>query len=136
MTSGVRWIAMGVVLGVSYMGAIAQTPQYPNYPSETPATFKAPTSGMDYERREAMIAMRDGVKLHTVVLVPKGAKHEGILLTRTPYSANALTSELRTACISARLCGDTTMRPRPSSREATSAWCRTSAASMGVKATT
>ena len=46
---------------------------------------------MDYERREVMIAMRDGVKLHTVILVPKGAKHAGILMTRTPYSANALT---------------------------------------------
>jgi uncharacterized protein len=87
-----RWIAMGVVLASSCAGTIAQTPQYPNYPSETPATFTAPTLGMDYERREAMIAMRDGVKLHTVILVPKGAKHEGILLTRTPYSANALTT--------------------------------------------
>ena len=92
MTCGLRWIAMGVVLGASCVGAIAQTPQYPNYPSETPATFVAPTLGMDYERREVMIAMRDGVKLHTVILVPKGAKHEGILLTRTPYSANILTT--------------------------------------------
>ena len=32
--------------------------------------------------------MRDGVKLHTVILVPKGAKHAPILLTRTPYNAN------------------------------------------------
>jgi hypothetical protein len=39
-----------------------------------------------------MIAMRDGVKLHTVILVPKGAKGAPMLLTRTPYSANALTS--------------------------------------------
>ncbi len=68
------------------------TPLYPNYPSETPAVFHEPTFGMDYERREAMIAMRDGVKLHTVILVPKSAKHEGILLTRTPYSANVLTA--------------------------------------------
>ena len=36
--------------------------------------------------------MRDGVKLHTVILVPKGAKGAGILLTRTPYNANALTT--------------------------------------------
>ncbi len=76
--------------------SVAQTkPQYPNYPSETPATLQQPTyagEGMDYERREVMIAMRDGVKLHTVILVPKGAKHEGILLTRTPYSATATTT--------------------------------------------
>jgi uncharacterized protein len=31
--------------------------------------------------------MRDGVKLHTVILVPKGAKGAPILLTRTPYDA-------------------------------------------------
>ena len=68
------------------------TPQYPNYPSETPTTFKAPIFGMDYERRTVMIAMRDGVKLSTVILVPKGAKREGILLTRTPYNAGATTS--------------------------------------------
>ena len=39
-----------------------------------------------------MIPMRDGVKLHTVILVPKGASHAPILLTRTPYSATALTT--------------------------------------------
>jgi len=41
-----------------------------------------------------MIPMRDGVKLHTVVLVPKGASHAPILLTRTPYDADALTTHL------------------------------------------
>jgi putative CocE/NonD family hydrolase len=39
-----------------------------------------------------MIPMRDGVKLHTVILVPTGAKGAPILLTRTPYDASALTS--------------------------------------------
>ena len=34
-----------------------------------------------------MIPMRDGVKLHTVILVPKGASGAPILLTRTPYNA-------------------------------------------------
>ena len=68
------------------------SPKYPNYPSETPAAFQQPTYGMDYARREVMIPMRDGVKLHTVILVPKDAKRAGILLTRTPYSATTLTS--------------------------------------------
>jgi len=75
----------------------AQKPQYPEYPSETPAILTAPTPNFDYERREAMIAMRDGVKLHTVILVPKGAKHAPILLTRTPYSADVLTSHAASA---------------------------------------
>ncbi len=67
-------------------------PQYPDYPSETPANLRSVTDSFDYTRREAMIPMRDGVRLHTVILVPKGAEHAPILLTRTPYSANELTS--------------------------------------------
>jgi len=67
-------------------------PQYPDYPSETPSALKPATASFDYERREAMIPMRDGVRLHTVILVPKGAQHAPILLTRTPYSADAQTS--------------------------------------------
>jgi putative CocE/NonD family hydrolase len=76
----------------------AQSPQYPNYPSETPAEFHQPTGLLDYERRDVMIPMRDGVHLHTVILLPKslvdahGAKHAPILITRTPYDATALTS--------------------------------------------
>ena len=52
----------------------AQTPQYPNYPSETPPDFKPTNAGFDFERRDVMIPMRDGVKLHTVILVPNGAQ--------------------------------------------------------------
>ena len=44
-----------------------------------------------------MIPMRDGVKLHTVILVPKGAKRAPILLTRTPYDANELTSHAQSS---------------------------------------
>src|ERR1700682_2751263 len=61
-------------------------------PSETPAKFEPATQSFDYARREVMIPMRDGVKLHTVILVPKGAKSAPILLTRTPYNANVFTS--------------------------------------------
>jgi hypothetical protein len=85
----------GLISTASAASSFAQTTspaQYPNYPSETPATFHMPTAGFDYERREVMIPMRDGVKLHTVILVPKGANHAPILMTRTPYDANALTS--------------------------------------------
>src|SRR5579871_2591056 len=68
-----------------------QKPQYPDYPSETPAHLEPAPGTFDYTRREVMIPMRDGVKLHTVVLAPKGAAHAPMLLTRTPYDANALT---------------------------------------------
>ena len=41
----------------------------------------------DYQKREVMIPMRDGVKLYTVIVVPNGAKNAPILFTRTPYHA-------------------------------------------------
>jgi uncharacterized protein len=61
-------------------------------PSERPEKIEPTYDGFDYTRREVMIPMRDGVKLHTVILVPKGAKSAPILLTRTPYNATALTT--------------------------------------------
>jgi putative CocE/NonD family hydrolase len=76
--------------------APAPTPapaMYPALPSEMPATFVPTNDGFDHVRREVMIPMRDGVKLHTVILVPKaalGAKAAPILLTRTPYDADKL----------------------------------------------
>ena len=66
--------------------------KYPALPSETPASFEPTNDGFEYIRRDVMIPMRDGVKLHTVILVPKGAKGAPILLTRTPYDATKLTT--------------------------------------------
>ncbi len=55
--------------------------------SDIPADFKAPTSDYNYIKCVQMIPMRDGVKLYTVIVTPKGAAHAPILLTRTPYNA-------------------------------------------------
>ena len=64
--------------------------------SESPQEFKPTNYGLEYERRDLMIPMRDGVKLHTVIIVPKSVidskKHAPMLLTRTPYNATELTS--------------------------------------------
>ncbi len=90
--AGVRAL-LAAACGLFAVVAFAQsTPQYPQFPSETPATFQPVTSSFDYSRRDVMIPMRDGVKLHAVILVPKGASHAPILLTRTPYNATAQTS--------------------------------------------
>jgi uncharacterized protein len=59
-------------------------------PNETPAKLTPVTDGFDYVKRDVMIPMRDGVKLHTVIVIPKGAKGAPILLTRTPYNASEL----------------------------------------------
>ena len=49
--------------------------------------FVATMPGADYVKNVVMIPMRDGVKLYTVIVVPKGARRAPIMLTRTPYNA-------------------------------------------------
>lgn len=66
-------------------GAWAQTA--PMTPDITGKKFVAPEPQRDFSKRVVMIPMRDGVKLYTVIVVPKGAHDAPILLTRTPYNA-------------------------------------------------
>jgi putative CocE/NonD family hydrolase len=104
------WLAplLGVLLFAKSPAAQtvpAPAARYPSLPSETPARFEPVTASFDYVRRDVMIPMRDGVKLHTVVLVPKGAKGAPILLTRTPYNATALTSRAQSAHLGPTLYG-------------------------------
>src|SRR5271170_7614581 len=88
---------LSVLFSVAPSTAQNKPATYPALPSETPATLQPATASFDYVRREEMIAMRDGVKLHTVILVPRGAKGAPILLTRTPYSANVLTTHTQSS---------------------------------------
>jgi hypothetical protein len=84
----------------------AQTPQQtPTLPSERPDKLEPTDYGFDYVRREMMIPMRDGVKLHTVILIPKGAKDAPILLTRTPYNASELTTHITSSHLGPSLYG-------------------------------
>ncbi|MFL6246168.1 MAG: CocE/NonD family hydrolase, partial [Thermoanaerobaculia bacterium] len=62
--------------------------------SEIPAKFTPTNDAFDHVRREVEIPMRDGVKLHTVILIPNGAKRAPMLLTRTPYDADELTTHI------------------------------------------
>jgi len=82
-----------------------QKKQYPNLPSETPDKFTPTNDGFDYVKRDVMIPMRDGVRLHTVILVPKGASRAPILLTRTPYSASDLTAHANSSHLGSVLWG-------------------------------
>ena len=68
-------------------------PKYPSLPSETPAHFTPDHSSFGYSIRDVMIPMRDGVKLHTVIMVPKGAHDAPMLMTRTPYNAMHMVTE-------------------------------------------
>src|SRR5437868_5173447 len=59
---------------------------------DIPRTFTPPRGEFQYERRTAMIPMRDGAKLYTVLIIPKGVTKAPIILDRTPYSADKATS--------------------------------------------
>jgi uncharacterized protein len=107
-----RWLALLapllaklVVVEPSAAQTAAAPPRYPALPSETPARFAPVTDSFDYVKRDVMIPMRDAVKLHTVILLPKGARDAPILLTRTPYNATELTSHARSAHLGAILNG-------------------------------
>jgi len=66
--------------------------KYPGLPSDIPSKFTPVTTSFNYSKRTVMIPMRDGVKLNTIIVVPKGAKNAPILLTRTPYNASRMSS--------------------------------------------
>lgn len=90
------WIVV-LVESLAAQTAPAVGPKDGDLPSETPADFKPTNDNFNYVKSDVMIPMRDGVKLHTVIIVPKGAKAAPILLTRTPYDASKLTSHADSA---------------------------------------
>lgn len=63
------------------------TAQKKPYTDDLNANYTAPPVDRDYDKREAMIPMRDGVKLYTVIWIPEGAHDAPIVITRTPYDA-------------------------------------------------
>lgn len=81
---------------VTTAGAAAQS-----LPRVTPMTpdvvekYEQVLPSADYIRREAMVPMRDGVKLFTVVVMKKGTTNAPILLSRTPYNATRSTTRVR-----------------------------------------
>ncbi|MGN6620033.1 MAG: CocE/NonD family hydrolase, partial [Sphingomonas sp.] len=79
------------------VAAVAQqssqvTPDMVQTGSDIPKDWQQPEGNFDYTRKEVMIPMRDGVKLHTVILIPKGAHDLPMLLERTPYDATSTNS--------------------------------------------
>lgn len=55
--------------------------------SDIPPGF-VPADSRDYVVREVAVPMRDGVKLHTNIVIPKGVTRAPIIFARTPYSAD------------------------------------------------
>jgi putative CocE/NonD family hydrolase len=56
------------------------------------ASYDAVLPQADFIRREAMVPMRDGTKLYTVIYMKKGVANAPILLSRTPYDAKGSTN--------------------------------------------
>jgi putative CocE/NonD family hydrolase len=100
--------ALLLLLGALALSRPLVAQSSPGLPSETPAQFTPVTDRWDYVRSEVMIPMRDGVKLHTVILVPRSAtkvKRAPILLTRTPYNADELTGHANSSHLGPILTG-------------------------------
>jgi len=91
--------------GFAHAQPAPQVPQYPALPSETPAEFTAPTQDFNYVKRTVMIPMRDGTKLNTIIIVPKGVHDAPILLTRTPYDASSFVSHAESSDLETILTG-------------------------------
>ncbi len=72
--------------------ATLANPPTPPAGGDIPGDFKIPTAADDYAKRDVMIPMRDGVKLHTVIVIPKGAARAPMILDRTPYNAGKFAS--------------------------------------------
>ncbi len=76
--------AISIVTAVGPAGAQQKQPT-----SDVPREFASKVLQQPYVLRVAMIPMRDGVKLKTYILIPKGARNAPIVLSRTPYQAGA-----------------------------------------------
>ena len=80
-------VAVWILASAAALAAAAVPPDGAARSDETPPEFTPHVETFDYVKREVKIPMRDGVKLETVILIPRGASHAPLLLTRTPYGA-------------------------------------------------
>lgn len=98
MRSGVRLVStiafalLGAITGAPIVMGAPLTPSPATQISEIPDKFVMPEAEKDYLRRTEMIPTRDGVRLYTVIIIPKGAKDAPIVLSRTPNNATRLFS--------------------------------------------
>jgi putative CocE/NonD family hydrolase len=92
-----------LLLAALYGTAQAQTaPMAPDIPA---TKFATTVPNADYVKQEFMIPMRDGVKLYTVVVIPKSIADgkAPIMLTRTPYNAAGRAGRMQSPHIASML---------------------------------
>lgn len=72
--------------------------------SDIPRNFKTATDMFNHTRMEAMVPMRDGVELFTIIAIPKNVPGKmPIIMTRTPYSAAKRASRIHSPDIAMTL---------------------------------
>ncbi len=81
---------VGGLLGATAALAQDMTRVTPMTP-DVVASYEQTLPSADFIRRDAMVPMRDGTKLYTVIVMKKGTKNGPILLSRTPYDAHGST---------------------------------------------
>jgi putative CocE/NonD family hydrolase len=92
--AGVCLLALAASLAAAQPAA---TPASGPEDADVPANVTTSTADYDYVKRVEMIPMRDGVKLYTVIVIPKGAKDAPMILTRTPYNAKKRAQRMESA---------------------------------------
>jgi putative CocE/NonD family hydrolase len=81
-------IGMSLVLALSGISGWSQNIHTPYDKDLLEATLRENNKGFDFDRREEMIPMRDGVNLFTVILIPRVKEKMPMVLTRTPYGVS------------------------------------------------
>jgi putative CocE/NonD family hydrolase len=85
--------AAALALAVPAGAAAPVTPDMVQTGSDITGKFVPPRPGYDYDKLVVMVPMRDGVKLNTIILVPKNARGLPILMERTPYNASGFVDD-------------------------------------------
>ncbi|WP_129778187.1 CocE/NonD family hydrolase [Peristeroidobacter soli] len=91
-TFGLLALSLSIVTATAQADTDRQSPPPFN---DVPQEFTAKVFEQNFIKRVEMIPMRDGVKLHTLIFIPKGAKDAPMLMGRTPYNAARYESSMQ-----------------------------------------
>ena len=86
-------LALRLIAAVLTLFGVAAAPPPPVTPMtpDVVESYNPILPQADFIKREAMVPMRDGTKLYTVIFMKKGTRNGPILLSRTPYDAKGST---------------------------------------------
>ena len=88
-------VALPWAVAATSQGTSVVTPMTP----DGVASYDEIRPQADYVKRIAMVPMRDGVKLYTVVVMKKGTRNAPMLLSRTPYNAKESTARTKSQSV-------------------------------------